>query len=245
VQIGRDTVLGPNVILRGTTRIGQQCRFDGTGLITNATIGNRVHVKFGVVITDAKLDDEVQVGPFAQLRPGTHLGARVHVGDFVETKNAVLGAGSKAMHLAYLGDAEIGVDTNIGAGTIICNYDGFRKQRTVIGDRVQVGSDSQLVAPVTVGDDAYIATGTTVRKDVARGALVFNSKTELQRSGWVAARRARETKMKRQRVKKAPAKPARKQRAAARKATPKKKAAPPRRPHPVRAAGKKPRSRRR
>ena len=129
--------------------------------------------------------------------PGTHLGARVHVGDFVETKNAVIGAGTKAMHLAYLGDTEIGADSNIGAGTITCNYDGFRKQRTVIGDRVQVGSDSQLVAPVTIGDDAYVATGTTVRKDVPAGALVFNSKTESQRRGWVAARRAREARAQR------------------------------------------------
>ena len=197
VHIGRDTVIGPNVILRGTTRIGQQCRIDGSALITDATIGSKVHVKLGVVITGARLDDDVQVGPFAQLRPGTHLGARVHVGDFVETKNAVIGAGTKAMHHAYLGDTEIGADSNIGAGTITCNYDGFRKQRTVIGDRVQVGSDSQLVAPVTIGDDAYVATGTTVRKDVPAGALVFNSKTESQRRGWVAARRAREARAQR------------------------------------------------
>lgn len=194
VQIGRDTVLGPNVILRGSTRIGEQCRFDGTALITDTTIGDKAHVKFGVVSTEARVEDEVQVGPFAQLRPGTRLGKRVHIGDFVETKNAVIGAGTKAMHHAYLGDVEIGAETNIGAGTIICNYDGFRKQRTVIGDRVQIGSDSQLVAPVTIGNDAYVATGTTVRKDVRSGALVFNSKTESQRPGWVAARRAREAK---------------------------------------------------
>ncbi len=194
VRIGRDTTIGPNVSLRGTTRIGQQCRLDGSALITDSSIGDQVHVKFGVVITEATVENEAQVGPFAQLRPGTHLGARVHVGDFVETKNAVIGAGTKAMHHAYLGDTEIGADANIGAGTITCNYDGFRKSRTVIGSRVQVGSDSQLVAPVSVGDDAYIATGTTVRKDVPAGALVFNSKTELVRPGWVAARRARETK---------------------------------------------------
>jgi bifunctional UDP-N-acetylglucosamine pyrophosphorylase/glucosamine-1-phosphate N-acetyltransferase len=192
VVIGRDTVIGPNVIVRGATRIGTGCRFDGTALITNATIGNNVHVKFGVVITEATLEDEVQAGPFAQLRPGTHLGPRVHVGDFVETKNARLGAGTKAMHHAYLGDTEIGADANIGAGTITCNYDGFRKSRTIIGHRVQVGSDSQLVAPVTIGDDAYVATGTTVRKDVPPGALVFNPKPQLERAGWVAARRERE-----------------------------------------------------
>lgn len=191
VVIGRDTVIGPNVILRGTTRIGEGCRLDGSARIIDATIGNDVHVKFGVVMTEVEIAADAQVGPFAQLRPGTRLGPRVHIGDFVETKNAVIGAGSKAMHLAYLGDTEIGADVNIGAGTITCNYDGFQKQRTIIGDRVQVGSDSQLVAPVRLGDDAYVATGTTVRKDVPAGALVFTVKRELLRTGWVAAKRAR------------------------------------------------------
>lgn len=193
VVIGRDTVIGPNVILRGTTRIGEGCRIDGTVRITDTTIGNNVHIKFGVMITETDIADDVQVGPFAQLRAGTRLGRRVHIGDFVETKNAIVGAGTKAMHLAYLGDTDIGEDANIGAGTITCNYDGFRKSRTIIGARVQVGSDSQLVAPVHLGDDAYVATGTTVRKDVPPGALVFNVKRELVRAGWVAIKRAQET----------------------------------------------------
>ena len=192
VTIGRDTILGPNVTLRGNTRVGEGCRFDGTTLITDATIGDAVHVKFGVVITEAVIEAGAQVGPLAHLRAGTRLGPRVHIGDFVETKNAVIGAGTKAMHLAYLGDTEIGQDTNIGAGTITCNYDGFRKQRTLIGDRVQIGSDTTLVAPVTVADDAYVATATTVRRDVPAGALVFNSRDQMHRPGWVAARRARE-----------------------------------------------------
>jgi bifunctional UDP-N-acetylglucosamine pyrophosphorylase/glucosamine-1-phosphate N-acetyltransferase len=192
VVIGRDTIIGPNVILRGVTRVGQRCRFDGSALIVDTTIGDNVHVKFGVVMTEATLADDVQVGPFAQLRPGTRLGKEVHIGDFVETKNAAIGARTKANHHAYLGDTEIGQDTNIGAGTITCNYDGFRKYRTIIGDRVQVGSDSQFVAPIRVGDDAYIATGTTVRKDVPPGALVFNSKDQQLREAWVAGRRARE-----------------------------------------------------
>ena len=245
VQIGRYTVIGPNVILRGATRIGQQCRLDGSALITDTTVGDKAHLKFAVVITEARLDNDVQVGPFAQLRPGTHLGARVHVGDFVETKNAVIGAGSKAMHHAYLGDTEIGTDANIGAGTITCNYDGFKKSRTVIGNRVQVGSDSQLVAPVTIGDDAYVATGTTVRKDVPAGALVFNAKTDLQRPGWVAARRAREAKA-RPAKKKASTARKRTQRAVPRKAAAKpKKSAPPRRARPVRARPPKRKKRRR
>ncbi len=193
VAIGRDTVIGPNVTLRGTTRIGEQCRLDGTALLTDSAIGRHVHVKFGVVMTGAVVEEDAIIGPFAQLRAGTRLGPGVHIGDFVETKNAVIGRGTKANHLAYLGDTEIGVDANIGAGTITCNYDGLRKSRTVIGSRVQVGSDSQLVAPVTIGDDAYIATGTTVRKDVAPGALVFNEKPTRERLGWVAAWRARES----------------------------------------------------
>jgi len=192
VTIGRDTVVGPNVMLRGRTRIGAQCRLDGSATLVDTTLGDRVHVKLGVVMTDAEVGADSLIGPFAQLRPGTRLGPRVHIGDFVETKNAVLGAGVKANHLAYLGDTAIGAETNIGAGTITCNYDGFRKHRTTIGARVQVGSDSQLVAPVTIGDDAYIASGTTVMKDVAPGALVFNVKRQLERAGWVAARRARE-----------------------------------------------------
>ena len=192
VVIGQDTVIGPNVILRGATRIGEGCRLDGSDHITDCTIAGGVHIKFGVVMTQAVLEDEVQVGPFAQLRSGTRLSKGVHIGDFVETKNVVVGAGTKANHLAYLGDAEIGEETNIGAGTITCNYDGFRKHRTTIGNRVQVGSDSQLVAPVNIGDDAYIASGTTVMRDVPSGALVLNSKTQVHREGWVAKRRARE-----------------------------------------------------
>lgn len=192
VVIGRDTIIGPNVILRGATRIGELCRLDGSACIADCTVADRVHIKFGVVMTQAVLEDDVEVGPFAHLRPHTHLGKRVHVGDFVETKNAVIGAGTKANHLAYLGDAEIGAESNIGAGTITCNYDGFRKYRTVIGSRVQVGSDTQLVAPVHVADDAYIASGTTVMRDVPPGALVLNPKKQVHREGWVAVRRARE-----------------------------------------------------
>ncbi len=192
VIIGPDTVIGPNVHLRGRTRIGDACRLDGSAFLTDSILGNRVHVRFGVVMTEAHVGAGCAIGPFAHLRPGTRLGEEVHIGDFVETKNAVIGRRTKANHLAYLGDAQIGSDTNIGAGTITCNYDGFRKHRTVIGDRVQVGSDTQLVAPVTLGDDVYVASGTTVRRDVPPGALVFNPRQDAHRPGWVAARRARE-----------------------------------------------------
>jgi bifunctional UDP-N-acetylglucosamine pyrophosphorylase/glucosamine-1-phosphate N-acetyltransferase len=194
VAIGQDTVIGPNVTLRGKTTVGKGCRFDGSAFVTDSIIGDGVHIKFCVVVTESVIEDEVQIGPFAQLRPETHLKRGVHIGDFVETKKAVIGARTKANHLAYLGDTEIGEDSNIGAGTITCNYDGFSKHRTVIGSRVQVGSDSQLVAPVRIGDDAYIATGSTVRTDVDAGVLFFNPRTDEQRLGWVAARRERESR---------------------------------------------------
>jgi bifunctional UDP-N-acetylglucosamine pyrophosphorylase / glucosamine-1-phosphate N-acetyltransferase len=193
--IGRDTVIGPNVHLRGRTAIGAGCRLDGSAYITDSTVGDGTRLLFGVVITESAVGARCQIGPFANLRPKTRLADEVHIGDFVETKNAVLGRGTKANHLAYLGDAEIGAQTNIGAGTITCNYDGFDKFRTVIGDRVQVGSDSTLIAPVTVGDDAYIATATTVRRDVpAGGVLAFNPREQKERPGWVAAFRARKRK---------------------------------------------------
>jgi len=190
VEIGRDTVIGPNVHLRGRTAIGEGCRLDGSAFLTDSIVGDRTHVRFGVVMTEAEVGPDCQVGPFAHLRPGTRLAREVHIGDFVETKNTSLGCGTKANHLAYLGDADIGSEVNIGAGTITCNYDGFRKSRTVIGDRVQVGSDTQLVAPVKLGHDAYVASGTTVRREVPAGALVFNPRGEEHRAGWVEARRA-------------------------------------------------------
>jgi bifunctional UDP-N-acetylglucosamine pyrophosphorylase/glucosamine-1-phosphate N-acetyltransferase len=193
VRIGRDTTIGANVHLRGRTVIGERCRIDGTAFLTDTIIADDVHLRFGVVATEAEIGAHCEIGPFAHLRPRTQLAEGVHIGDFVETKNARLGRGTKANHLAYLGDAEIGSDANIGAGTITCNYDGFAKHRTVIGDRVQVGSDSTLVAPVTLADDAYIATATTVRSDVPAGALAFNPREQQHRAGWVAAFRARKT----------------------------------------------------
>src|SRR5439155_697483 len=131
---------------------------------------------------------------FARLRPGTRLAERVHLGNFVETKQAILGAGTKANHLTYLGDCEVGPDTNVGAGTITCNYDGFAKHRTRIGARVQIGSDTQLVAPVSVGDDAYVGAGTTVTRDVPAGALVVSRVPQRAFPGWVARRRAQPLK---------------------------------------------------
>lgn len=189
VTIGRDTVIGPNTHLLGRTTIGEGCRIDGSAHVTDARLGDGVHLRFSVVLTDCRIGDGAAVGPFAHLRPGTSLGRGVHIGSFVETKQAVIGEGTKANHLAYLGDVTVGRDTNIGAGTITCNYDGFSKYQTLIGSRVQVGSDSTLVAPVTLGDDVYVATATTVRRDVPPGALVYNERRERVREGWTEAKR--------------------------------------------------------
>ena len=192
VSIGEDTTIGPNVQLRGATVIGRGCRMDGNAYLQDARLGDGVHIKFGVVITESEVGDHDEIGPFAHLRPGTSLAARVRIGNFVETKKARLGPGTKANHLTYLGDVTIGENTNVGAGTITCNYDGFRKYQTVIGDRVQIGSDTQLVAPVEVGSDAYVGAGTTVTQGVPPGTLVVSRVAQRHIVGWVARRRAHE-----------------------------------------------------
>ncbi len=196
VEIGPDTVIGPMVQLRGTTRLGRDCRVDGNAYLVDADVAEDVHLRSHVVLSECRVARGAIIGPFSHLRPGADLGQDVHVGNFVEVKKATLGDGTKANHLAYIGDASIGTETNIGAGTITCNYDGFMKHRTTIGDRVQIGSDSQLVAPVTIGDDAYVATGTTVRHDVEPGALAFNPKPDQRRGGWVEPFRERKRREK-------------------------------------------------
>jgi bifunctional UDP-N-acetylglucosamine pyrophosphorylase/glucosamine-1-phosphate N-acetyltransferase len=189
VVIGQDTVIGPNTHLRGNTVIGARCQIDGSAYLTDAQIGDEVQLKFSVVMTSARVAAGAIIGPFAHLRPGSSLGPNVHIGNFVETKEATIGEGTKANHLTYLGDVTIGRDANIGAGTIVCNYDGFHKYRTKIGDRVQVGSDSTLVAPISLGDDVYVATATTLRHDVPDGALAFNERQERVRQGWTEQKR--------------------------------------------------------
>ncbi len=189
VTIGKDTVIGPNTQLCGQTKIGERCCIDGSAFLTDAEIGDEVHVRFSVVLTQCRVEQGAIIGPFAHLRPGTSLGPNVHIGNFVETKEAKVGAGTKANHLTYLGDVTIGRDTNIGAGTITCNYDGFQKYKTTIGDRVQVGSDTTLVAPIALGDDVYVATASTVRHDIPAGALVYNQREERLREGWTEQKR--------------------------------------------------------
>jgi bifunctional UDP-N-acetylglucosamine pyrophosphorylase/glucosamine-1-phosphate N-acetyltransferase len=189
VVIGRDTVIGPNTHLRGNTVIGERCQIDGSAYLTDTQIGDAVQLKFSVVMTSSRVAAGAIIGPFAHLRPGSSLGANVHIGNFVETKEATIGDNTKANHLTYLGDVTIGRDGNIGAGTIVCNYDGFHKYRTKIGDRVQVGSDTTLVAPISLGDDVYVATATTLRHDIPAGALAFNERQERVREGWTEQKR--------------------------------------------------------
>jgi len=170
--IGRDTTLATGVHLLGQTTVGEGCRIEAGCVLTHCTLGAGVHLKPYVVAEDVVFGEGATAGPFAHLRPGTVLGDGAKVGNFVETKKAVLGAGAKANHLTYLGDCEVGEGSNIGAGTITCNYDGAYKHKTVIGREVFIGSDTQLVAPVTVGDRATVGAGTTVTMDVPAGALV-------------------------------------------------------------------------
>ena len=189
VTIGNDTVIYPFVTIEGNTRIGTGCVIEPGVHLHNVTVGNDVHVKTGTVAEDAVIDDAAAVGPYAHLRPGTRLGKHVKVGNFVETKKAVFGEGSKASHLSYIGDAKIGADVNIGAGTITCNYDGVNKNKTVLEDGVFIGSDTQLVAPVRVGRGAYVGAGSTITKDVPPDALALSRVPQKVIEGWAAKRR--------------------------------------------------------
>jgi bifunctional UDP-N-acetylglucosamine pyrophosphorylase/glucosamine-1-phosphate N-acetyltransferase len=184
VSIGSDTVIYPFVTLEGTTKIGEGCVIEPGVHLVNVTVGDDVHVRTGTVAEDAVIEDDAAVGPYAHLRPGTHLGRRVKVGNFVETKKAVFGEGAKASHLSYIGDAEVGADVNIGAGTITCNYDGVNKHKTVIEDGAFIGSDTQLVAPVRIGKDAYVGAGSTITKDVPAEALALSRTPMKVIEGW-------------------------------------------------------------
>jgi bifunctional UDP-N-acetylglucosamine pyrophosphorylase/glucosamine-1-phosphate N-acetyltransferase len=189
VTIGADTVVYPFVTLEGMTRIGEECVIEPGVHLINVTVGDDVHLKTGTVAEDAIIEEEAAVGPYAHLRPGSQLGRRVKIGNFVETKKAVFGEGAKASHLSYIGDAEIGADVNIGAGTITCNYDGVHKHKTIIEDGVFIGSDSQLVAPVRIGRGAYVGAGSTITKDVPADALALSRAPQRIVDGWAARKR--------------------------------------------------------
>ena len=185
VTIGADTILHPGVSLEGRTTIGAGCDIHSGARIVDSRIGDRVTILNHCVITNATVADDASIGPFAHLRNDADVRAKAKVGNFVELKKTVLGAGSKASHLAYLGDATIGAGVNIGAGTITCNYDGVNKNRTVIEDGAFVGSDSQLVAPVTIGKGAYVGSGSTIRENVPAGALAVSAGQQRNIEGWV------------------------------------------------------------
>jgi bifunctional UDP-N-acetylglucosamine pyrophosphorylase/glucosamine-1-phosphate N-acetyltransferase len=185
VQVGAETVIRPAVTLERGTIIGSRCEIQGGVRIVASTIGDDVTILDHCLISDSTIGDGASIGPFAHLRNETKLGPGAKVGNFVEVKKSSIGAGTKAMHLAYLGDAAIGGRVNIGAGTITCNYDGVRKQTTTIEDGAFIGSDSQLIAPVTVGRDAYVGTGTTIREDVPPGALAVSAGKQRNIDGWV------------------------------------------------------------
>jgi len=190
-EIAPYCVIGPNVQIIGMCKLGEGVRIDGTAWLSNVTIGPRCHLKLGVRAEDCVIGEESEIGPFANLRAGTELAGHNRIGNFVETKKARLGRGTKASHLSYLGDATIGADTNVGCGVITVNYDGYDKHQTVIGDRCMVGCDTQLVAPVKVGSDVFVASGTTIVREVSDGSLVMSHHPQREKAGWMAAWRKR------------------------------------------------------
>jgi bifunctional UDP-N-acetylglucosamine pyrophosphorylase / glucosamine-1-phosphate N-acetyltransferase len=190
VGIGPDTVIEPFVQLLGSTRIGSDCRIRSYSVIRNTTIGEKVEILPGCVIDDSKIEARAILGPYSRLRPGSEIGEGAKVGNFVETKKIRLGKGSKANHLTYLGDAEIGEQVNIGAGTITCNYDGVHKYKTVIEDEVFIGSDTALVAPVRVGRGAYVGAGSCITEDVPADSLAIGRARQAIKEGWAKQKRA-------------------------------------------------------
>ncbi|WP_321883690.1 bifunctional UDP-N-acetylglucosamine diphosphorylase/glucosamine-1-phosphate N-acetyltransferase GlmU [Paraburkholderia bannensis] len=185
ISCGRDVFIDVNCVFEGNVTLGDNVCIGPNCVIRDAEIGAGTRVDAYTHIESAKVGANAVLGPYARLRPGAQLADEVHVGNFVEVKNANIGVGSKANHLSYVGDADVGAGVNIGAGTITCNYDGANKHRTVIEDQVFVGSDTQLVAPVRVGRGVTIAAGTTVWKDVPEGTLVLNEKTQIEKTGYV------------------------------------------------------------
>ena len=202
VVIERDATIESFAVLRGNTRIGAGARIDVGCVLTNATIDEGVELKPYSVVTQSHVRARAQIGPFSHLRPESDVGEEAHVGNFVETKKTTLARRAKANHLAYLGDGIVGEDANIGAGTIFCNYDGFSKQTTRIGKGAFIGSDSQLIAPVTIGDGAYVGTGTTVTKDVPADALAIGRAKQENKEGYASRLRTRLKAQKDDRAKK-------------------------------------------
>src|SRR5271155_5648092 len=189
VEIAADTVIEPFVQILGRSRIGAGCRISSYSVIRDSEIADGVFIRPGCILEEARIGPSAVLGPYSHLRPGSDIGEGAHVGNFVETKKIKLGKGSKANHLTYLGDAEIGAGVNIGAGTITCNYDGVNKHQTVIGDGVFIGSDSTLVAPVKIGNGAYVAAASCITEDVPADALAVGRARQTTKEGWARAKR--------------------------------------------------------
>src|SRR5579864_6375671 len=189
VTAGEDTFIEPGVQLLGRTKIGARCIIRSGSVLSDALLGDDVTVEPHCVVAQSRLDDRVIIGPFARLRPENHLKTGARIGNFVELKKSTIGEGTKAMHLTYLGDTKIGTKSNIGAGTITCNYDGFHKFPTSIGNKVFIGSDSALVAPVRIGDGAYVAAGSTITENVPSGGLGIARGRQANKPGWASKKR--------------------------------------------------------
>jgi bifunctional UDP-N-acetylglucosamine pyrophosphorylase / glucosamine-1-phosphate N-acetyltransferase len=190
VTVGADTIIHPNVHLEGRTRIGTGCEIQCGVRIVNSALDDNVFVNSYCVISESTIARGAKLGPFAHIRPDSTIGEEAHVGNFVELKKTSLGRGSKANHLAYLGDATIGQHVNVGAGTITCNYDGAKKHSTTIDDGAFIGSDSQLIAPVRVGRGAYVAAGSSITEDVPEGSLAIARGKQVNKEGWVDRKKA-------------------------------------------------------
>jgi bifunctional UDP-N-acetylglucosamine pyrophosphorylase/glucosamine-1-phosphate N-acetyltransferase len=204
VSAGPDTVIEPCVQLLGKTRIGARCTIQTGSVLRDMRLDDEVLIGAHSVMVSSRIGDKAQVGPFARLRPGADIRAGAHIGNFVEVKNSVIHEGAKAGHLTYLGDASVGREANIGAGTITCNYDGVAKYETTIGNRVFIGSDTALVAPVRIGDGAYVAAGSTITENVPADALGIARGRQTIKTGWAAARRRESARAERDEGRKKP-----------------------------------------
>ena len=184
VNVGQDCFIDVNAVFEGINTLGDNVQIGPNCLIQNSVIGHNTNIKANSVLENAVVGEDCDIGPFARLRPGTQLANRVKIGNFVETKNIKMDAASKANHLSYLGDSVIGKEVNIGAGTITCNYDGANKHQTVIGDHAFIGSNSSLVAPVTIGDGATVGAGSTISKDAKDNALTVSRAKQITLENW-------------------------------------------------------------
>jgi bifunctional UDP-N-acetylglucosamine pyrophosphorylase/glucosamine-1-phosphate N-acetyltransferase len=197
VEIGADTTIYPGTILRGRTVIGEDCIIGPNADITDSRIGDGVSIRYAV-LQEASVDSRTTVGPYAYLRPGSEVGSDARIGDFVELKNAKIGNGSKVPHLSYVGDAEVGEHVNIGCGAITANYDGVNKSRTIIKDHAFIGSNSNLIAPVTIGEGAYVVAGSTINQDVPDDAMAIARERQTNKLGYASRFRERMKSKKRE-----------------------------------------------